>query len=314
MKTIATLTLNPALDITTGTLIVRPTEKLRCSAPRRDPGGGGINVARVVQVLGGQSLAIFPVGGPVGDMLTQELARMGLACRSVPIAGKTRESFTVNEDETGDQYRFSLPGPELSVPERQACLDRLSSLEEKPAMVVASGSLPPGVPPDVYRDLAELCRTLGARLILDISVPAFAGMKDIGAFLLKVNRIELGLLVGRDIVTPKQDVAAARELIALGFVEVVVISLGDEGALLVAADEEERFPAIDVPVSSAVGAGDSMVAAIALFCVEGRSLRAAVRAGLAAGAAAVMTPGTELVRRQDFERLLQAMEDGDGRE
>jgi sugar/nucleoside kinase (ribokinase family) len=112
--------MNPALDITTGTEVVRPTNKLRCAAARHDPGGGGINVARVAGALGAKSVAVFPAGGPAGEVVNSLLATEGIAVQRVTIDGWTRESFTVNESSTADQYRFVLPGPELTAAEADA--------------------------------------------------------------------------------------------------------------------------------------------------------------------------------------------------
>ena len=306
MTTIATLTLNPSLDISTMTDAVVPTHKLRCEAPRYDPGGGGINVARVVRILGGEAVAVFPAGGPAGQRLQDLLEADGVDCHAVPIAGLTRESFTVDDRRSGSQYRFVLPGPELTAIEQQRCLDQLSSLAPVPAYIVASGSRPPGVPPDVYARVARLARDIGARLILDTSGEALRQAGD-GVYLIKPNLRELQDLVGRELRGDAEQVAAARALIARGLSEVVVLSLGADGAILVTADGHERYPAIDVPVSSAVGAGDSMVGAIALGLVRGLPLGAAVCFGMAAGAAALITPGTELCRREDVERIAAQM-------
>ncbi len=166
---IATLTMNPALDITTSVDTVRPTDKLRCGTTRYDPGGGGINVARVAHVLGGSVSAVFPAGGPTGDLVMSLLGDSAVPYRPVAIAGATRESFTVNENSSGQQYRFVLPGPRLTFAEQAQCLDQLRIAAESAEFVVVSGSLPPGVPPYYYQRVAEMCRQLDARLILDTS-------------------------------------------------------------------------------------------------------------------------------------------------
>lgn len=155
---IITLTMNPALDITTSVDVVRPTEKMRCGAPRYDPGGGGINVARIVHVLGGCSTALFPAGGSTGSLLMALLGDAGVPFRVIPIAASTRESFTVNESRTAKQYRFVLPGPSLTVAEQEQCLDELRGAAASAAFVVASGSLPPGVAADYYQRVADICR------------------------------------------------------------------------------------------------------------------------------------------------------------
>jgi 6-phosphofructokinase 2 len=172
--------MNPSLDIATATERVVPTDKLRCQPPRRDPGGGGINVARVVHILGGQATAIHPAGGATGSMFEELLAQAGVGRRMVQIGNPTREAFTIDEAASGKQFRFVLPGPELTEEEAQRCLDELAALEPRPAFVVASGSLPPGVPDDFYARGARLTRELGVRLVVDTSAAAlrFAGREE----------------------------------------------------------------------------------------------------------------------------------------
>jgi 6-phosphofructokinase 2 len=305
MTEVVTLTLNPTLDITTSAPAILPTEKLRCAAPRFDPGGGGINAARVVQRLGGAALAIFPAGGPAGETLRNLLREQGLPCEALPIRGTTRESFTVDESSTGRQFRFVLPGPELTLGEQAALLDSLARLSPAPPILVMSGSLPPGVDPGVLRQVATATRQAGMRLLLDTSGPALRAAQ--GAFLVKPNLRELAEALGREIDGAAEEATAARELLARGTAEVVLLSLGTRGALLVAAGIEERFPPLAVPIRSAVGAGDSMVGAAALMLARGQSLHEAARYGMAAGAATLMTPGTELCRAEDVARLYAAL-------
>jgi 6-phosphofructokinase 2 len=300
---IVTLTLNPALDISTATERVVPEHKLRCEAPRRDPGGGGINVARVVDALGGTAEAVFPAGGPTGQALLAALrGGGGLQAHPVPIAGETRHSLTVDERADGGQeYRFVLPGPDLSAVELDACLEAVAERGRDADFVVASGSLPPGVPANIYARLAALLPAGGPRLIVDSSGPALR--QAMGAWLVKPSLRELQTLAGRDLPDATARVVAARGLIVEGLAEVVVLSLGADGAMLVMREEQEHFPAIAVPVRSTVGAGDSMVAALALALCRGEPLRQAVRFGMAAGAAALLRPGTQLCRREDVDRL-----------
>ncbi|MCV6974533.1 1-phosphofructokinase family hexose kinase [Mycobacterium bourgelatii] len=301
---IVTLTMNPALDITSNVDVVRPTRKLRCESPRYDPGGGGINVARIAHVLGAPVLAVFAVGQPAGGLITRMLRAAGVPYDEVPIAGSTRESFTVNETSTGEQYRFVLPGPHLTVAEQTECLDRLRKAASSAEFVVASGSLPPGVPADIYQRVADICGQVGARLILDTSREALQQTSS-GVFLLKASARELRECVGRELATEPELLAAAHELIETGRTEVVVVSLADQGALLVTRDESHRFAAVPMPPGSGVGAGDAMVAAITVGLSRGWSFVEAVRLGIAAGAAMLMTPGTAACEREDVETLFE---------
>ncbi|MDH4743571.1 1-phosphofructokinase family hexose kinase [Sphingomonas sp. CBMAI 2297] len=300
--TIATLTLNPALDVTTCTEKVRPGHKLRCTAPRFDPGGGGINVARVVTHLGGQAMAVFPSGGPTGATIVSLLEEQRVPILPVPIAGTTRQSFTVDEGRPGDQYRFVLPGPELRADELAGLLDALFGVAEADHVVV-SGSLPPGCDPAILKRIAERCHGTGAKLVVDTSGPALAACEGAGAWLIKPSLREVADLLGREITGEADEMAAAHALHDRGFAELVVISLAERGALLVGKDEELRLPAIPVEAKGTVGAGDSMVAGITLASARGQAIEEALRYGIAAGAATLMTPATELARKEDVERL-----------
>lgn len=306
--TIATLTMNPALDITTSVDRVHPTDKLRCDAPRLDPGGGGINVARIATVLGAAVTAVFPAGGPTGDMVADLLVAEGVPFHRIKIGGRTRESFTINEEDSGQQYRFVLPGPRLTFTEQAQCLDELRTVAGSAQFVVVSGSLPPDVPPNFYQQIADLCGELGTRLILDTSGTGLQH-KIAGVFLLKPSVRELRECVGRDLITKAEQVAAARELVQRGQAQVVVVSLGHRGALLITAQTAQRIPAIKMRPGSGVGAGDAMVAAITVGLSRGWPLAKSVRFGVAAGAAMLMTPGTAVCNRGDVERLFELVEE-----
>lgn len=301
---IVTLTMNPALDITTSTDVVHSTDKLRCAAARYDPGGGGINVAHVADVLGAASIAVFPAGGPAGETVEKLLVAEGLAVHRIKIGGSTRESFTVDERSTGKQYRFVLPGPELTLTEQTECLLQLRRAAASAAIVVASGSLPPGVPTDFYQRVADVCADLGAMFILDTSGGGLQHVNS-GIYLLKPSLRELRECVGRELNTEAEQVAAAYELIDRGCADHVLVSLGSRGALLVARQGGHRFPPVTVPAGSGVGAGDAMVAGVAVGLTRGWPLTKAVRLGVAAGAAMLLTPGTAPCTRDDAERLFE---------
>ena len=303
MQPIVTLTVNPALDISTSTEQVISGHKLRCSASRLDPGGGGINVARVVQRLGGRTLAVYTAGGPTGEAYRRLIEAERLPALVVPIQGSTREDFTVDETTTGKQFRFVLQGPGLSEPEWRLCLALLADSIPPGGFVVASGSLPPGVPEDFYAQVARLSRQQGARCIVDASGPSLSAALAEGVFLVKPSRRELGLHVGAALESPGSQVEAASALVADGSAEHVALTLGGEGAVLASKSGILRLAVPQVQVRSTVGAGDSFLAAFVLRLAQGRGIEAAFRAAVAAGSAAVMTPATELCRRDDVERL-----------
>jgi 6-phosphofructokinase 2 len=295
--------MNPALDESTSVDYVLPDRKLRCQAPTYEPGGGGINVARAIRKLGGDALACFPVAGPAGELLKQLLDAEGVRQMPVPTAGWTRENLNVLEEVSGRQFRFCMPGPTLADIEWAGFLDWLRRLQPPPAFVVASGSLPPGVPDDFYVRVATTARALGSRLVLDTSGVPLRRAIDQGVHLLKPSLHEFQTLLGESDVDESQLATLGTMVVKRGWCEILVLSLGAGGALWVTATEWERLAAPAVPVRSSVGAGDSMVAGIVLSLARGRPLREAVRFGVAAGAAAVMNPGTALCRREDVERL-----------
>ncbi len=305
LPTIVTLTLNPAIDTTTTVEHVLAEHKLRCGPPHYEPGGGGINVSRAIRNLGGDTLAVYFSGGIHGEMLQRLLDQENMHHRPEPIVGETRQSMTVLEESTGQQYRFNMPGPTLAKAEWQRCLDDLAALDPHPDYLVISGSLPPGVPDDLYAHITRIARDRGARVILDTSGIALRRALREKVFLIKPNLRELNTLAERPLEDEEQQETFARSLIQRGSCEVVLVSLGAAGALLVTHDGCQRLRAPTVPIKSKVGAGDSMVAGIVLGLARGMSINDAASFGIAAGAAAVMTPGSELCRREDTERLYQ---------
>ena len=304
MPDIATLTINPAIDIFVNVGHVEPTRKMRCSTPKRDPGGGGINVARVAHRLGSNVTAIYPVGGAIGKLLHRLVEREGIDSVVTTSHVETRENFTAYETETGEQYRFVLPGSALHRTEWEACLDKLTALPEKPKFVVLSGSLPPGVPEDFFARAVRHAKRLGAKTVIDTSGAALAAALDEGVTLIKPNLVELRELVGSKLESDAECIAACRKLIADGRAEAVALTLGEHGALLVTAKHAWRALPMAIQAVSAVGAGDSFLGGLVAALAAGETMQEAFRMGVAAGSAAVMSPGTELCREEDVRRLL----------
>lgn len=302
MDTIVTLTLNPALDKTAVVEKLSPDRKLRSSDISYEPGGGGINVSRAIRQLGGSSYAIYTKGGHTGAFFETLLEKEGVMQKPVGIEGITRENFMAVERSTERHYRFGMPGPELSVLKAQECIDLIKNHNPKPAYIVASGSLPPGLPDDFYAYVAQAAEELGAKFILDTSGNALKkGVQK--AFLLKPNLGELSNLAGVDYVETEMVEKLASKLIDEGKTKIVAVSLGPGGALLVTRDIIEHIPSPTVRKKSVVGAGDSMVAAMVLSLAQGKSFREMIRRGVAAGAAATMTPGSELCKKEDADHL-----------
>jgi len=310
LASIVTLTMNPCIDINAVVDRVMPERKLRCESSLYEPAGGGVNVSRAVKKLGGDSVALLPAGGAHGKLLQELLEREDVSREVVPIQGWTRESFIAFESETEQQYRFSLPGPHLREEEWRRCLERFHGSCGDTGLIVASGGLPPGVPEDFYGRLARSCRDRRFRLVLDTSGAPFRKALDAYPFLIKPNLRELNDMAGKELEGDNEIEAFARKLVDEEKSEVVVVSLGAAGALVTWKEGQLTIRSPTVPIKSKVGAGDSMVGGLVLALDRGKELVDAVRFGVASGAAAVMTPGTELCRREDAERLYESMSGG----
>lgn len=300
---ILTVTVNPSIDVSAETEAVSPEHKLRCTGVRRDPGGGGINVARVLRRLGAACSALYPAGGVLGQLLQRLLEAEGVPGTALRIAEETRESFTILERASGREYRFVLSGPKLARAEWQACIERAAALAGSGTYVVASGSLPAGVPEDFYARLAQAVKAHGSRVVLDTSGPPLAAALDEGVFLVKPNLRELRELTGRPLEAERDWALAAEELVTRGKAQVVALSLGHRGALLAARNATLRAPAIPVKIASTVGAGDSFLAAMVWRLARGAAIEEAFRYSVAGGTAALLAPGTSLAHKDDTERL-----------
>ncbi|HEJ83055.1 MAG TPA: 1-phosphofructokinase family hexose kinase, partial [Desulfobacteraceae bacterium] len=187
MKTIATMALNPAIDKSSSVDHVVAERKLYCKPPLFEPGGGGVNVSRAIKKLGGKSLLLYPAGGLTGKRLQELLDEEGLDHRPFPIDGMIRESLVILEESTGQQYRFGMPGPKLKKNEWEPFLQKLAVIDPPPDYVVASGSLPPGAPPDFYARVARAGKKRGAKTIIDVSGEALKEALEEGVFLIKPN-------------------------------------------------------------------------------------------------------------------------------
>lgn len=303
MPRFVTFTPNPALDLSTSVDRLVDSHKMRCAPPQVHPGGGGINVARVLHRLGGDVLAVYPAGGAIGTRLHGLLAAEGVPDLPVPIAAETRESLTVQAQDTGQEYRFVLPGPTLTPVEWQAALAQLQALSPPPAWLISSGSLPPGVCTDGHAQIARLAHQRGVRMVVDSSGAALSEALAQGVWLVKPSLRELSEFTGQALSTRLDQQAAARALIARGQAQMVALSLGPAGAMLVTADQCLLADALQVPVAGSVGAGDSFLAGLIWALDTQPDLAHALAVAMAAGAAAVMREGTALGQAADMDRL-----------
>lgn len=303
MQKILTVTLNPALDLSTTVERMQPGRKLRCAGARFDPGGGGVNVSRLIRRFGGRSTSFVALGGPTGDRLRDLMREDGLELADFPIRGDTRQDITVEEMARKRQYRLVLQGPRWSGQEVRAALAEIERLVATHAYVVATGSLPPGVPEDFYARVARMVRRRGGRMLLDSSGAPLRRALAAGVFLVKPNHIEFRDLIGAARSDWSSMARVGKRLRDSGQAEAVIVTRGSKGALAILPEGSWRLQAPEVTVESMVGAGDSLIGALVLNLARGRTLLDACRIGVAASAAAVETPGTELAQRAETLRL-----------
>ncbi len=307
MPTIITVTFNPAIDKSTSVAVLIPEKKLNCALPVYEPGGGGINVARAIKKLGGEATAVYLAGGYSGKTFSQLLTDELVESIVTETRESTRENLIVLENASNQQFRFGMPGPNISKLEWQDCLKSIENIQDV-EYIVASGSLPQGVPTDIFARIAFIARKKNARLIVDTSGEALKEAVAAGVYLIKPNLGELSMLLGKEELNIELVDEAAREVIEKGNCEVVVVSMGPAGAMLVTKELALQIMPPAVKRKSTVGAGDSMVAGIVLSLTRNKSLTEAVQYGVASGTAATMNPGTELCRKEDAEHLYKLIQ------
>ncbi|EOC1301378.1 6-phosphofructokinase II [Cronobacter dublinensis] len=303
MVRIYTLTLAPSLDSATLTPQIYPEGKLRCSAPVFEPGGGGINVARAIVHLGGSATALFPAGGATGEHLVSLLHDEQVAVETISARDWTRQNLHVHVESTGEQYRFVMPGAALTDDELRQLEEKVLAIESG-AILVISGSLPPGVGVEKLQQLIKAARQKGIRLIVDSSGDALAAALEVGDIeLVKPNQKELAALVKRSLDAPDDVRQAAMELVQQGKARRVVVSLGPQGALGVDGSDCVQVVPPPMKSQSTVGAGDSMVGAMTLRLAQDAPLLDMVRYGVAAGSAATINQGTRLCSQENTDRI-----------
>lgn len=302
MANIITVTFSPAIDKSTTVPLLIPEKKLNCTAPIYEPGGGGINVARAIKRLGGDATAIYLAGGHSGKFFTNLLNKEKIKTIAIKTRGLTRENIVVKEISTNKQFRFGMPGDHVSEKEWKNCVSALMQVENV-EYIVLSGSLPPGIPKEIFERIAGIAHIKDAKLIVDTSGLALKYAVEAGTYLIKPNLKELSMLVGKDIVSLEQVESASKEIISKNRCEIVVTSLGADGAILITKEISFRITPPRVAVQSTVGAGDSMLAGIILSLSNGKSVIESIQYGVACGTAATMNQGTELCHLNDVRHL-----------
>ncbi len=305
MKThiITTLTVNPSLDKSTHFTGLIPEKKIRCEKPRYDAGGGGINVSKAISKLGGTSLCVFTSGGSPGELLEELVAKEGIESHLIKTKSWTRENFIAFENTTKAQYRFGFPGNALSEREKNNILTTISEL--KTNYLVISGSLNEGLHADFYQKIIEIAKKSDTKVIVDTSGQALEKVVETGVYLIKPNIGELAKLIGVERLELPEVEKAAQNLIAKGSAEIVVVSLGADGAILVSKDETHLVKAPKVEKKSTVGAGDSMVGGMVWALSQNKILKEVIQLGVCCGTAATMNEGTQLFKKEDVEKLFK---------
>jgi len=304
---IVTLTVNPALDKSTHFKGLVPEQKIRCDVPRFDAGGGGINVSKAIARLDGISKAIFTSGGPTGNMLKELIEKEKIPFETIEIHSWSRESFVAVDDNTNLQYRFGFKGAEINASEKDQIIQTIQKLDAN--YLVVSGSLNDGLPSDFYKQIAEITKKRNLKLIVDAYGDALKNVLEAGVFMIKPNVGELAKLVGVERLEMEEVNQAAKQIIAKGGAEIVVVSLGPQGAVLVTEDAYEFVPAPNVVKRSTVGAGDSMVGGMVWALSQNKTLKEVIRWGVACGSAATMNEGTQLFKKEDAQRLFDWLKD-----
>ncbi|MBC7525268.1 MAG: 1-phosphofructokinase family hexose kinase [Flavobacterium sp.] len=304
MSKIITITFSPSIDKSATVSALVPEKKMRCTATNSEPGGGGINVARVITRLGGDVRAVFPLGGYTGMFFNHLLENEKVPFISIQTKKETRENFVIFDESTNKQFRFGMPSNEIFENEWKACLNEIEN-HKNADFIVASGSLPPGIPMDIYAELSKIAKLNNAKFIVDTSGEALKNAVDEGVYLLKPNLEELRILLDiKDLKIEKIEVLV-KAFIQINNIEIIVVSLGAAGAMLITKNESIIIKPPKVDVKSTVGAGDSMLAGIIYGLSNNLSLRECLQYGIACGTATTMNLGSALCDKTDVEKLLK---------
>lgn len=306
IRPVVTLTMSPAVDQFTTTPSLNEDAKSRCRITAQEPGGGGINVARNLRRLGVDVLAVFPGGGFHGRQLEQLLADEGLPHQCIPIAAETTRNLALTEESSSRQFHLVFPGARLQEPEWLACLNTIAELTATGGHLVISGSLPPGVPDDFLARVIVSARQREVKVILDTSGAGLEPALNAGVHLAKLNREEFAQLGYTGSGDPASRLDMMSELVDRGMAELLIVTIGPDGALLASRDGL-RLHASPPPttVVSHVGAGDAFVSVMTWQLYRDQPVDEAFRYGVAAAAAAISSPGSQLPDRDLLERMYQ---------
>ncbi len=299
---IYTVTLNPAVDKELVVPSIEFDTVLRSQAIHVDYGGKGFNVSRILMSLGTPSVALGFAGGNSGRLLQEGLASLGIDTDFVWVDGETRTNVSIVDEANRHYIKVNEPGPTISAEELNALKQKVKTLAKAGDWWVLAGSLPPGVPTNIYADLIKDIQDSQAHVILDTSGEALKQGCAARPFLAKPNDAEAHNLTGLPVNSMLEIVTAAKAIQVAG-VGTVVLSLGKAGALLVEEQSVWQAESPTIKESNPIGAGDSMVGGLVWSLSQGQSMVEASRWGIACGAATASLPGTAVGTKELIESL-----------
>ena len=305
---IITLTVNPALDKSATIEGLVPEQKLKCNNIEYQPGGGGINISRLLSRLSVETTCMFTSGGDTGKLISQLLLKESINSKTITVANPTRENFAVVDAKTGFQYRFGMPGAAISKQELLAIEKLLIAEVNEGDILVLSGSLADGMPSDYYSQLIKLFSEKKVKIIVDTSGPALSKVVNETVYLIKPNQKELALLAGKEFLTKKEQELFALELVNTNKATYVAVSLGARGAFIASKEGIFYQSTPSVKVTSTIGAGDSMVAGLIYAIQQKLSSKEMIKWGVACGVATTMSNGTSLASLSNIKSVLELLE------
>jgi len=299
---IVTVTLNPAIDKTINIDNFMEGKVNRVSGARIDIGGKGINASKVINKLGGKSIVLGFVAGKNGDTIIEYLNDNGIQHDLIKTKGETRTNIKIVDKIKGLVTDINEKGQSIRKDEVRKLKERILNNLSKEDIIVFSGSVPPGVKNNIYKELIELSKSKGAKTILDADGQLLVEGIKAKPYLIKPNIHELEKAFSRNLNDNISIVNLAKEIVN-GGVENVYISMGEKGSIFVNKDTEVFIDALDVEVKNTVGAGDALVASVAFALEKGYDLKKALKLSTAAATLSVMSEGTQIGNIKDIEKL-----------
>jgi 6-phosphofructokinase 2 len=304
---IITLTVNPALDKSAKVDGLIPDHKLKCHSIQYEPGGGGINISRMLKRLGSETSCIVTSGGDTGNRLTDLLIKESVQPNIIPVKAWTRENLSVVDTHSNLQYRFGMPGNELSKKELESIKNLLKELVNPKDMLVLSGSLTQNMPLDYYAQLIKFLANKDINIVIDTSGQALIEALKENVYLIKPNQRELAQLAEKEFMYTAEQETFAMELVKSKKAQYVVVSLGARGAFIACKEGVFYKTTPSVKVKSTIGAGDSMVAGLLYGIQNGFPPEKMLKWGVACGVATTMSEGTGLATKENIDTVLKLM-------